>query len=222
MQYIQRNLIRQPQSKKEVRFEDGMARILEGGAMSSSLGYHVALYLHILGAFGLSAAIPVEAIGLRGLRGATRSDEALMWLGISRGIVMRLAPASLGLILVTGLYMMATTWGARGWILAALASLMLLAIVGAFGTGLRMAGIGPAVGRAQGPLSDELRSTLHDPILLTSVWVRSALVLGIALLMTLKPSGLASLLIIVFAVPIGLIAGHLPPIISRNIYAPAP
>ena len=86
-------------------------------------------------------------------------------------------------------------------------------------TGLRMAGIGPAVGRAQGPLSDELRSTLHDPILLTSVWVRSALVLGIALLMTLKPSGLASLLIIVFAVAIGLMAGQLAARRSRNEYA---
>ena len=60
------------------------------------MAYHLALYLHILGAFGLIAAITVEAIGLHGLRGATRSDNALMWLGISRGIVMRLAPASLG------------------------------------------------------------------------------------------------------------------------------
>ena len=194
-----------------------MARTLEGGAVSSSLVYHVALYLHILGAFGLIAAITVEAIGLRGLRGATRSDEAL--IGISRGIVMRLAPASLGLILVTGLYMMATTWGPRGWILAALASLVLLAIVGAFGTGVRMARTGPAVGRAQGPLSDELRSTLRDPILLTSLWVRSAIVLGIALLMTLKPSGLASLVIIVFAVAIGLMAGQLAARRSRNEYA---
>src|SRR5258708_17581458 len=134
-----------------------MARILEGGAMSSSLVYHVALYLHILGAFGLIAAITVEAIGLRGLRGATRSDEALMWLGISRGIVMRLAPASLGPILVTGLYIVATTCGPRGWILAALASLMVLAIVGAFGTGFRVAGIRAAGGPAPGPPCREPR-----------------------------------------------------------------
>jgi hypothetical protein len=219
MQYIQRNHDPSTEIKEGGSIRNGMARISEGGAMSSRLVYHVALYLHILGAFGLVAAITVEAIGLRGLRGATRSNEALMWLGISRGIVMRLAPASLGLILVTGLYMMATTWGPRGWILAALASLVLLAIVGAFGTGLRMARIGPAVGRAQGPLSDELRSTLRDPILLTSVWVRSAIVLGIALLMTLKPSGLASLVIIVFAVAIGLIAGQLATRRSRNEYA---
>jgi hypothetical protein len=182
--------------------------------------YNSALFLHIIGAFGLIAAITAEAIGLRGLRGATRSDDALMWLGISRGIVMRLAPASLGLILVSGLYMMATTWGPRGWILTALASLVLLAIVGALGTGMRMARIGPAVGGSQGPLSDELRSRLRDPILLTSLWVRSAIVLGIALLMTVKPSGLASLVIIVLAIGIGLLVGQLAGR-SRHEYATA-
>ena len=185
------------------------------------MAYHAALYFHILGAFGLIAAITVEAIGLRGLRGATRRDDALMWLGISRGIVTRLAPASLGLILLSGLYMTATTWGPRGWILAALASLVLLAIVGAVGTGMRMARIGPAVGGSQGQLSDELRSRLRDPILLTSLWVRSAIVLGIALLMTLKPAGLTSLVIIVLAVAIGLLAGQLSARRRRHEYATA-
>jgi len=182
--------------------------------------YHLALFLHIIGAFGLVAAITVEAISLRGLRGATRSDDALMWLRISRGIVMRLAPASLGLILLTGLDMVATTWGPRGWILVALASLVLLAVVGAFGTGMRMARIGPRLGGAPGPLSDELRSLLRDPILLTSLLVRSAIVLGIALLMTVKPSGLASLVIIVLAVAIGLLAGQLAARGGRREYAP--
>jgi len=183
------------------------------------MAYHLALYLHILGAFGLIAAITVEAIGLRGLRSATRSDDALMWLGISRGIVMRLAPASLGLILVTGLYMMATTWGPRGWILVALASLVLLAVVGAFATGMRMARVGAALGHARGPLSEGLRSSLRDPVLLTSLWVRSAIVLGIALLMTLKPPGLASLVTIVLAVAIGLLVSQLTARRSRQQYA---
>jgi hypothetical protein len=182
--------------------------------------YHIALYLHILGAFGLIAALTVEAISLRGLRGASQGDDARMWLGISRGVVVRLAPASLGLVLVSGLYLMATAWGPRGWILAALASLVFLAVVGAFGTGMRMARIGPAIGRTQGPLSDELRTKLRDPVVLTSLLVRSAIVLAIALLMTVKPSGVASLVIIVLAVAIGLLAGQLAGR-SRHEYATA-
>jgi len=184
------------------------------------MAYQVALYFHILGAFGLIAAITVEAIGLRGLRGSTRADHALMWLGISRGIVMRLAPASLGVILLSGLYMTATTWGPRGWILTALASLVLLAVVGAFGTGMRMSRIGPAIGRAPGPLSDEVRSRLRDPILLTSLLVRSAIVLAIALLMTVKPSGVAALVIVVLAIGIALLVSQLAGR-SRHQYATA-
>jgi hypothetical protein len=179
--------------------------------MNTALLYPLVLFLHILGAFGLVAALTLEAIGLRGLRRAVRTEDALMWLAISRGLVLRLAPASLGLILVTGLYMTATTWGPRGWILVALASLVLLAVVGALGTGIRMAPIGSAVGGASaGPLSDDLRRALRDPILLTSLRTRLAIVLGVVFLMTVKPSSLASVVVIILAAAIGLLASQLP------------
>ncbi len=178
--------------------------------MNTTLVYSVVLFLHILGAFGVIAALTLEAIGLRGLRRAARTDEAGMWLSISRGLVLRLAPASLGLILVTGLYMTATAWGWKGWILVALGSLVLVAVVGAVGTGIRMAGIGPAVGRVSGPLSDEHRRLLQDPVLVTSIRTRLALVLGIVFLMTVKPSATASLVVIALAVAIGLLAGQIP------------
>jgi hypothetical protein len=184
--------------------------------MNTTLLYPLVLFLHILGAFGLVAAITLEAIGLRGLRRAVRSEDALMWLGISRGLVLRLAPASLGLILVTGLWMTATAWGPKGWILVALASLVLLALVGALGTGIRMARLGPAIGRANGPLTDELKAALRDPVLLTSIRTRVALVLGIVFLMTVKPSAVASLVVIAVAAAIGLLAGQIPFRRSRN------
>ena len=172
--------------------------------------YQFALFLHIIGGFGLIAAITVEAVGLRGLRRTTQSSDAMMWLRLLRSIVMRLTPSSLGLILVTGLYMVATTWGPRGWILVALGSLVLLGAIGALGTGRRMARIGPAVGRAQGPLSAELREMLRSPILLLSLRVRLAIVLGVVFLMTMKPSAVASLVVMVVAVAVGLLAGQIP------------
>ena len=175
-----------------------------------TLLYQFALFLHTIGGFGLMAAITVETIGLRGLRRATQSSDAVVWLGLSRSIVMRLTPSSLGLILVTGLYMVATIWGPRGWILVALGSLVLLGVIGAFGTGRRMARIGPLVGRTHGPLPDELRGMLRSPILLTSLRVRLAMVFGIVFLMSVKPSALASLVVIVVAIVLGLLAGQLP------------
>jgi hypothetical protein len=179
--------------------------------MNTTLLYPLVLFLHILGAFGLIAALTLEAIGLRGLRRAVRSEDALMWLGISRGLVLRLAPASLGLILVTGLYMTATAWGPKGWILVALASLVLLAVIGALGTGIRMARLGPALGRASaGPLSDDLRRALRDPILVTSLRTRLAIVVGVVFLMTVTPSAVASVVVIVLATAIGLLASQIP------------
>ena len=175
-----------------------------------TLLYQFALFLHIIGGFGLMAAITVETIGLRGLRRATLGTDALVWLGLSRSIVMRLTPSSLGLILVSGLYMVATVWGPRGWILVALGSLLLLGVIGAFGTGRRMARIGLAIGRAQGPLPAELREMLGSPILLMSLRVRLAIVLGVVFLMTLKPSAVASLAVIVLAVALGFLAGQIP------------
>ena len=176
--------------------------------MDSTLFYHLALFLHILGAFGLVAAMTFEVIGLQGLRRAIQKEDAVTWLGVAR-VVQRLAPASLGLILVMGLYMTATTWGPRGWILVSLAGLVAYALIGGVLTGVRMARIGPAVGRSSGPLSDEVKAALRDPTLLISIRTRLGIVLGIVLLMTVKPSLLASLVIIVLAAAIGFLAGQI-------------
>jgi uncharacterized membrane protein len=66
------------------------------------------------------------------------------------------------------------------------------------------------VGRTHGPLSDELRAMLRSPILLTSLRVRLAMVFGIVFLMSVKPSAVASLVVIVVAIALGLLAGQLP------------
>jgi hypothetical protein len=176
--------------------------------MDSTLLYHLALFLHILGAFGLVAAMTFEVIGLQGLRRAIRTEDALTWLGVAR-VVQRLAPASLGLILVMGLYMTATNWGPSGWILVSLAALVAIGLIGGLLTGVRMARIGPAIGRSSGPLSHELRAALRDPILLDSLGTRSGLVLGILLLMTLKPALVPSLVIVVLAGAMALLTARI-------------
>src|SRR5437868_5886669 len=84
--------------------------------------YQLALFVHILGAFGLVAAITLEASAQWGLRRAATAEEARARLAGVR-VIQRLAPASLGSILLTGLYMMAVAWGPKGWIVAALAGL---------------------------------------------------------------------------------------------------
>ncbi len=133
--------------------------------MSLALLYHLALFLHIIGAFGLIVALTVEAMVLRGLRRAVQAEEARAWLA-GMQVLRILAPAAIGLILLMGLYMLAIAWGPKGWILVALAGLVLIGVLGGALTGTRMSRIGPAVGRASGPLPDQLLHMLRDPILL--------------------------------------------------------
>jgi hypothetical protein len=174
--------------------------------MDTTLMNQLSLFLHIIGAFGLIAALTFEGIGLRGLRRSVRAEDARVWLGLNR-VVQRFAPASLAVIIVTGLYLMATGGGPKGWILVALASLVAVAAIGGLLTGVRMARIGPSIGRASGPLSDRFRGLLRDPVLLASFRVRLAIVIGIALLMSLKPSVIASLVVVVTGAVVALVAG---------------
>jgi len=178
--------------------------------MDTTLIYRVVLFVHVLGVLGLVAVLTIEGVSLRGLRRSAGNDDALMWIGVGR-LVQRFAPASLGLIVVTGLYMMATSWGAQGWILVSLGSLIAVAAIGGLLTGTRMARMGPAAGRAVGPLSDQLRAALRDPILMASFRVRLAIVIGIALLMSVKPSVVVSLLVVVAAAAIGVLASLVGP-----------
>ena len=188
--------------------------------MSTIPIYQLALFVHILGAFGLVAAITLEASAQWGLRRAATAEEARARLAGMR-VIQRLAPASLGSILLTGLYMMAVAWGPKGWIVAAFAGLLMIGLVGGLVTGVQMGRLGPAVGRASGPLSDELLGRLRDPALVISLRTRAAIVLGILFLMTLKPSLLPSVVTLLVAGGIGLIAGQIPSTgrRSRNEYS---
>jgi hypothetical protein len=170
--------------------------------------YGIALFLHILGAFGLIAALAIEDTVLRGLRRAVTAEEARSWPGAMRALRL-LAPASIALILVMGLYLTATTWGWRGWIVSGLAALLLVGVIGGMLTGTRMARIGPAVGGAQGPLSNDLRRLVHDPMLLISARLRTGLVVGTLFLMSVKPSAAWSLLVLVVAAAAGFGIGQL-------------
>lgn len=163
-------------------------------------------FLHVVGALGLTAAFGVEVAGLAGLRRATGAEEALLWLR-SRRWVLLIGPASIGLVLATGIYLTVAEWGADAWILVSLVSLVALASIGGVLTGVPMARLTPAVERAAGPLPEELRRGLQSPLLTASIMTRIAITVGIVFLMVQKPSLLTSILTIVLAAVIGVATG---------------
>lgn len=167
--------------------------------------YDAAHFLHVVGALGLTAAFGVEAALLVGLRRAMDADEALLWLRSRRWLLL-IGPASIGLVLATGIYLAVVEWGPDAWILVSLGSPMAVAGIGGFLTGIPMARVTPAVERASGPLSEELRRTLQSPLLTVSIMTRITITIGIVYLMVLKPALLTSIVAIVLAAGIGVAA----------------
>ena len=170
--------------------------------------YTLALFLHILGAFGLIAALAIETMALRGMRSAATAEQALGSMVMLRTVRV-LAPASLALILVLGLYLMASNWGWQAWVIGGLIAFLLVGVIGGALTGTRIARLGPAVGRASGPLSHELRRMLRDPMLVQSSRIRIGLVLATLFLMSVKPGGLWAAIVLLLGVAFGAAAAQL-------------
>jgi len=182
--------------------------------MDPTVAYNLALFLHVVGVLGLFAALTVEGIALRGIRGSLTGDQARTWLRLLRPLRI-VGPLSLLLILVPGLYLAATIDSGGGWIAAGLIGFVAIGILGGAVTGRRMAVVGPTLGRAQGTLDSQATRASHDLALATSYALRLALALGIVWLMTLKPDFVLSLVVLGAAAVLGLIA------VRTRLVAPA-
>jgi hypothetical protein len=164
--------------------------------------YKLALFLHVLGALGLFAALGIEWAAAGPLRRAASDDEARPYvrLLVSLG---RVGGPSAGTLLVTGIYMSATAWGRQPWTGLALLGLLCLAVLAAGVTGRRVAAIGRSLDADSGK-DGSLRLRLHDPVLVASLRLRTAIATGIVFLMTSKPAAGLALGAMGAAVAIGL------------------
>src|SRR5439155_7300744 len=94
------------------------------------VGYALAVFLHIVGALGLFAALALEWASLYNLRRVATAAQAREWAKLLSALRFVGGPSALT-ILVTGLYMMATRCGGQGWLGARLAGSVLPAALGA-------------------------------------------------------------------------------------------
>jgi len=104
-----------------------------------------------------------------------------------------LGPVSAVLILVPGLYMMAAQWGWAGWIVTGLAAYVLIAGVGAY-TGISV-----------------MRGRMNRRTAVVSWLARIGMAIGVAFIMTVKPSLVASVTAVLVGVVLGAAAGALRP-----------
>jgi hypothetical protein len=166
--------------------------------------YSAVLFVHVVSALGVFAALSLEAVGLVHLRRATTASEARLWIEFAPGLPA-LAIGSLVFLLLSGIFM-ATQMS--GWVLAwpraAMGALILIGPLGAF-TGRRMRAIRAACATNK-PNESGLLGKLRDPFLKFSMNIRIALVLGIVLLMTAKPELRESLGVVVSSVFLGFVS----------------
>jgi hypothetical protein len=168
--------------------------------------YSISLFLHVVGALGLFAVLALEWAGLLQLRRATRTAQAREWVRLLAAPRVLGGPAAL-LILVTGVHMSATRWGPQGWIVAGLAGMVVIAVLGAAVGGRRVAAIARALPADDGAIPPALDWQLRDPALALSLRFRTALFLGVVFLMSTHPGVGGALAAMGLAAVAGMAAG---------------
>jgi len=176
--------------------------------------YSISLFLHIVGALGLFASLAFEQAGLVNLRRASTNAQAREWLSLFRALRRIQGPSAL-VLLVTGLYMMKTSWSHAVWAGLGLVGMVLIAIIGAAVTGRRMKTIGQTLPAGDGVLSAAFRDRLDDSALRMSASVRLALALGIVFNMSVKPMAGGAVAALLVATALGVVATRVSPRVLR-------
>ncbi|HYU64579.1 MAG TPA: hypothetical protein VEN12_12435 [Verrucomicrobiae bacterium] len=145
--------------------------------------YSAALFLHIVGALLLFVLLTVEGFSLRLGMPAARFNQVA-------------GPISAVFVLFPGLYMVATTWGWKGWIAVGIASWVLIAVLGAI-TGVSV-----------------LRGRISVRTASLSWSIRVGLATGVVFIMTVKPDLVLATLAVLAGALLGLAAGR---IVSRRV-----
>jgi hypothetical protein len=169
-------------------------------------GYTIALFLHVVGALAFFVALGLEWTSLRHLQRASTDDQVREWMQVPNEMG-RLGMIAMVTLLLAGIYMMVTAWGAVPWIVVTFAAIVLLVVLSAVLTVPRMAAINRALEQEAGSVPHSLQSLIRDSRLRISIQTRTAIALGIVFLMTAKPDLLVSLLTIAVAVILGLVSG---------------
>ena len=166
--------------------------------------YHLALFVHIVGAFGIFMALAVELAALLGSRAARTVEVLRAWSSVGKPLAVLFPVCSL-LILAAGLAMTIGVWGwTHAWIDLSLAMLVFMSAWGAIVNGRFAEQIArQAALLGSGPIPPELARMLNNPLHWTSVAAMFTGSLGVVFLMTTKPGWLGSIVALIIAFVLG-------------------
>jgi hypothetical protein len=90
--------------------------------------YELVMFFHILGGMGLFAGLVIESLAVERLALANHILQVRDWASAS-AIALRTSMASMLVLLIAGLVMMAVRWGPTSWAITALIALIVMALV---------------------------------------------------------------------------------------------
>jgi hypothetical protein len=170
--------------------------------------YTIALFVHVLGAIGLFIAVSLVEVALVRMRQAATLEQIREWAFTAQAAGKSIAFIS-RVLLVPALYMVIVAWGFTiPWVIAALITVIALAIMGATVNARAIEGIVVMAQTApSGSIPTALRAQLAAPQLWLMEATRLTLLLGVVFLMTMKPGALVSLLTLVSMLILGVALG---------------
>jgi hypothetical protein len=167
--------------------------------------YSLWLFAHIGAAFFLFAGLALEGTVVSFLRRNPDQAQSPAWTQLA-SVAPRLYGPAIGVILVSGGYLATKIKGwEEGWVRVSFVTLIVIGLIGVVFTASRARAIRKLLADKSAITSAELQTRLQDPVLLASVRLRVALVLGVLLLMASKVSLNTSLIVIACATALGLV-----------------
>ena len=171
------------------------------------LAYNIALFIHFVGLISVFGGFVIVARAGSRLRAATDMEQVRTWLALLT-TTGPMFGAGYGMLLLSGIYMMATRWrGAHPWLIVAMLSLLAIWIVGGAILGRRVRAMNAAAAETKGSISGELALQIANPSLWRTVGTLNGLAMGVVFVMTIKPGWLVSLSVAAIAAAIGAAVG---------------
>lgn len=166
--------------------------------------YEFVLFIHfcaLIGAVAVSALVHFSQ--LRMVAARTVADLRT-WAGLTEKLA-KIFPIVILALLVSGMYMVQAQWHWNaGWIDASLAGIFLLTISGPLIIARRHHRLMHLLASTgDGPINAELARWVHDPLMHSAAWANTMLALGIVLVMVVKLSLTPSVVILAFALIVG-------------------
>ncbi len=167
--------------------------------------FSIALFLHIVGALGVSVALGLEWVGLSQIRKATVPGEIRATLKVVQSTT-RFGFVSMLSTVITGIYMAPAAVGWIPWLLVVIGALVVVIALTRLLTAPRMTAIGQALVMEKGSVSQSFHRLMNDPMLWISIQTRVAIVLGIIFLKIATPGLGGAVLTIGVAITVAIVS----------------